>query len=244
MGCNKMSAMICKVLLLAPFTWCQLSFVFSITHLYRSYPYGHLFLPSISSDGSFGCSSCLTLKDIIEPHAKRERSCRSAYVTFTSSKSFPPISHFLPLLTSSSLVILSPWTSGTDGERRSWTLSPLTHLGHRSTSALTSRPSALTKPRLWSRLPVAVNCSGSHGACLWTKCSLESKPGSLYGGRHLFLETMSKYKSAKATDQECEKNVCRKSYLLKYLQKSTQNSLETLYFRFPFFFSVFLFALD
>lgn len=87
-------------------------FVFSISHLQifniltryplkslsdlnslSSYLCGHLFLSNISSDWSFGCSaSCLTLQDVIELHAKRQRSCSSAYVTFTSSKSFPPIS--------------------------------------------------------------------------------------------------------------------------------------------------------
>lgn len=209
-----------------------------------SYSYGHLFLFDISSDGSFGCtSSCLTLQDIIELNAKRQRSCRSAYVTFTSSISFPPspiFFFFLPLLTSSSLVILSQWTSGTDGKRRSWTLVPLshlTHLGHRSTSALTSHPSALTKSRLrW--LPAAVNFSGSHGVCLWAKCPLESKPGCLYGGRHLFLETMSKYKSAQDTTTTLIRNkfmnkMCAESHVYWNIYL-TQNLIEIIYFRFPF----------
>lgn len=158
---------------------------------------------------------------------------------------FSPISHFfffffLPLLTSSSLVILSQWTSGTDGKRRSWTLVPLsrlTHLGHRSTSALTSHPSALTKSRLrW--LPAAVNFSGSHGVCLWAKCPLESKPGCLYGGRHLFLETMSKYKSAQDTPTTLIRNkfmdkMCAESHVYWNIYL-TQNWIEIIYFRFPF----------
>lgn len=147
---------------------------------------------------------------------------------------------FLPLLTSSSLVILSQWTSGTDGKRRSWTLVPLsrlTHLGHRSTSALTSHPSALTKSRLrW--LPAAVNFSGSHGVCLWAKCPLESKPGCLYGGRHLFLETMSKYKSAQDTPTTLIRNkfmnkMCAESHVYWNIYL-TQNLIEIIYFRFPF----------
>lgn len=190
--------------------------------------------------------ACLTLQDIIEPHAKRQRSCHSAYVTFTSSKSS---SHFLPLLTSSSLVILWPWTSGTDGERRSWTLvplSPLTLLGHHSTSALTSRPSAQTKSRLRSRLPAAGNCSGSHGVCLWTKCPLESKAGCLYGGRHLFLETMSKYKNAQDTPTTLIRNkfnmnkLCAESHIYWNIYWNQQNLLEMIYFWIPFIFIYFL----
>lgn len=166
-----------------------------------SHPYGHLLLSNVFSDRSFGFSTfCLTLQDVIEAQAKIQRSCRSAYVTFTSSKSFSPIWHFLRLLTSLSLVILSPWTLGTDGE--GWILvplSPLTYLGHRLTSALTSRPSALTKSQLRLRLSAVANNLKSHGFCLWTKCPLESKPGCLYGGRHLFWEMMSKYQSSQDT---------------------------------------------
>lgn len=162
-------------------------------------------LANVSRAGSFGFSaSPLTLQDIVEPH--RLRSCRSAYVTFISPKYSPH--HFFPLI-SSWLVILSPWTLGTDGKRRSWTSvppSPPTHPGHHLTSALTLRPSAQTKSRLRSRLPAAMNYSGSHRVCLPSKCPLECRPGCLRGGRHLFSETMSKYTSAQDTPASLIKN--------------------------------------
>lgn len=239
MGCNEMSAIIRKVLL--PFTSCQLSWTLcspsSIwSHLLSAeVPEWSCFLVLISSWPSpfaMGLLAVLPLVSLCWTTCEETEKLSLSVRDFHLVQILPPISRFLPLLTSSLLVIPSPWTSGTGGKRRSWTLSLLTHLGHRSTSALTSRPSALTKPRLRSRLPAAVNCLRSHGTCLWTKCLLEGKPGCLYGGRHLFSETMSKYKSAQDTDQEYvkhEQNVCRKSYLLKYLHKSTQNSLETLF---------------
>lgn len=150
----------------------------------------------------------LALQDI-EPHAKRQRSCPSAYVPFTSSKSyfsfltppFPPSSS--PFLFSDgphvppSLVILSPWTPGAGGGRKSRTPappSPPTPPGRRLTSALTSRPSAPTKPRLpWTEAAIR---SGSRRLGLRSKRPPECEPGCLYGGRRLSLEMMSKYTSS------------------------------------------------
>lgn len=151
---------------------------------------------------AMGLLALLPLASLFRTLLQGEREAVPHQMWLSLIQILSPHLSFLPLLTSSSLVILSPWTSGADGGRRSWTvvpLSPLTPPGHRSTSALTSRPSARTKSLVQSRLPAAGNCSGSLGVCLWTKCPLESKPGCLRGGRHLFLEAMSKYKSNRDT---------------------------------------------
>lgn len=118
--------------------------------------------------------------------------CKSHH--FFSSSLIFIFSHHHPILS----FILAPWTLDMEYKRSSWTpapLSPLTLLGHHLILALTSRQSALTKSRLLWRLPVAVSRSmaGARRRLLQSKSLLKCESVRLHGGKHLFLEVMSKY---------------------------------------------------
>lgn len=148
-------------------------------------------LSNVSRARPFFCpASSLTLQGTIDP----DRDAVAQHMWLSPHPNPFPHLNFFSLM-SPSLVILPPWTSGTDGKRRSWTPvppCPPTHPGHRLTSALTSRPSAPTRSRLPSRLPVAVKRSGSRWVCLPSKCPRECRAGCWCGRRLLFLEMMSK----------------------------------------------------